>query len=85
MITASIWIFGCMENRNGDEPITTILQGRALGTTWTVKLLSKNEIKKEELRGDIGRKLEEGDKIFSHWRKDANLYQFNAALTTTQL
>ncbi len=85
MITASIWIFGCMENRNGDEPITTILQGRALGTTWTVKLLSKNEIKKEELREDIGRKLEEGDKIFSHWRKDSNLYQFNAALTTTPL
>ena len=85
MITTSIWIFGCMENRNGDEPITTVLQGKALGTTWTVKILSKNEIKKEELRDDIGRKLEEGDKIFSHWRKDSNLYQFNAALTTTPL
>ncbi len=74
-----------MENRNEDETIITILKGRALGTTWSVKLLSKNEIKKEELREDIGRKLEEGDKIFSHWRKDSDLYQFNAALTTTPL
>ena len=82
LITASIWIFGCMESRNGEELITTELNGRALGTTWTIKLLSKNEVKKEELREDIVRKLEEGDKIFSHWRKDSDLYQFNATLTT---
>jgi len=85
MITASIWIFGCMESRNGEELFTTVLNGRALGTYWTVKLLSKNEVKKEELREDIVRKLEEGDKIFSHWRKDSDLYQFNAALTTNPL
>ena len=56
-----------------------------MGTTWTIKTLSQDELDQKELRKDIVRRLEELEKIFSHWRAKSELYQFNAALTTTPI
>ena len=67
------------------QPITKLyeLKGQALGTTWTIKVLTKNELDEKELKIDVVRRLEELEKIFSHWRPDAELHQFNSALTIT--
>jgi len=70
-----------------EQPITKLyeINGQALGTTWTIKALSQDELDEKELRKDIVRRIEELEKIFSHWRADSELYQFNAALTTTPI
>ena len=68
-----------------EQPITKLyeLKGQTLGTTWTIKVLTKNELDEKELKIDVVRRLEELEKIFSHWRPDAELHQFNSALTTS--
>ena len=70
-----------------EQPVTKLyeLNGQALGTTWTIKALSQDELDEKELQKDIVRRIEELEKIFSHWRADSELYQFNAALTTTPI
>ena len=80
-----IWLFGCTEKTVSDEPILINLKGKSLGTTWTVKVLTDIDLDQKDLRTDIVEKLEQTDKIFSHWRPDAELYQFNAALTTAHI
>ena len=69
------------------QPITKLyeLNGQALGTTWTVKVLAKNELDEKELKIDVVRRLEELEKIFSHWRPDAELHQLNSALSTSPI
>ena len=76
---------GCAENTVSDSPSITELKGKALGTTWSVKVLTTTNFRIEDLRTDISQKLEDCDKIFSHWRPDSELYQFNAAHTTTPI
>ena len=85
VLTLLICLSGCTGPTHPAEPSLTELKGQSLGTTWTVKVLNSTDIDLEELRTDIIRKLEECDKIFSHWRPDAELYQFNSALTTTPI
>ena len=58
------------------------LKGQALGTSWTVKVISSNPIDEDELQAGIAAKIEETEKIFSHWRPDSKLYQVNASLST---
>ena len=58
------------------------LTGQALGTTWTVKVLSYQPIDESKLRTDIAAKIEEAERILSHWRPDAALYQLNASLSS---
>jgi thiamine biosynthesis lipoprotein len=65
-----------------DAPKLLSLKGKALGTTWTVKVLSIKPVEESKLRADISAKLEETEKIFSHWRPDSKLYQFNESLST---
>jgi thiamine biosynthesis lipoprotein len=82
----SLFIFctiSCTDSR--EQPTTKLyeLKGQALGTTWTIKALSQDELDEKELRLDIVRRLEELEKIFSHWRPDAELHQLNSALTTS--
>ena len=82
----SVFIFctvSCTDSR--EQPITKLyeLKGQALGTTWMIKVLSKNKLDEKELNIDVVRRLEELEKIFSHWRPDAELHQFNSALTIT--
>ena len=77
-----IWLCGCAETTITENPSICELKGKALGTTWSVKVLTATDFSLEDLRTDITQKLEECDKIFSHWRPDAELYQFNGALTT---
>ena len=84
----SLFIFctvSCTDTR--EQPATKLyeLNGQALGTTWTIKALSQDELDEKELQKDIVRRIEELEKIFSHWRADSELYQFNAALTTTPI
>ena len=79
------WTVSCKDSR--ELPVTKLyeLNGQALGTTWTIKALSQDELDEKELQKDIVRRIEELEKIFSHWRADSELYQFNAALTTTPI
>ena len=84
----SFFIFcvaGCTDT--SEQPITKLyeLNGQALGTTWTVKVLAKNELDEKELKIDVVRRLEELEKIFSHWRPDAELHQLNSALSTSPI
>ena len=58
------------------------LTGQALGTTWTVKVLSYQPIDESKLRTDIAAKIEEAERILSHWRPDATLYQLNGSLSS---
>jgi len=70
-------------DQNETQPITfTELQGNALGSTWCVKVLTKQIFKEDELRNDVIQKIENAEKIFSHWRPDSELYQFNASGNT---
>ena len=52
-------IAGCTDT--SEQPITKLyeLNGQALGTTWTVKVLAKNELDEKELKIDVVRRLEE--------------------------
>jgi thiamine biosynthesis lipoprotein len=84
-LTIILFLCGCSENTVSDSPSITELKGKALGTTWSVKVLTATDFSLEDLRTNITQKLEECDKIFSHWRTDAELYQFNGALTTTPI
>ncbi|MEJ6523925.1 MAG: hypothetical protein QNL65_07100, partial [Opitutales bacterium] len=63
-----IWPSGCTEKTVSDEPILINLKGKSLGTTWTVKVLTDIDLDQKDLRTDIVEKLEQTDKIFSHWR-----------------
>jgi len=62
-------------------PKTLSLKGQALGTSWTVKVISSKPIDGDELQADLAAKIEESEKIFSHWRPDSKLYQINASLS----
>jgi FAD:protein FMN transferase len=74
-------LIGCGD---GVEDVSKLvsLTGKALGTTWTVKVRSIKSVEEGNLRTDITAKIEENEKIFSHWRPDSELYQFNASLST---
>ena len=81
----SLFIFctiSCTDSR--EQPTTKLyeLKGQALGTTWTIKLLTEDTNDEKDLQKNIGQRLEELEKIFSHWRPDSELYQFNDAVTS---
>ncbi len=66
--------------KDGRNSVT--LKGQALGTTWMVKALSFKPVDEDKLRNKIAAKIEESERILSHWRPDSKLYQFNASLST---
>ena len=66
--------------KDGRNPVT--LKGQALGTTWMVKALSFKPVDEDKLRDEIATKIEESERILSHWRPDSKLYQVNATLST---
>ena len=66
--------------KDGRNSVT--LKGQALGTTWMVKAFDSKPIDANELRDEIVSKIEELERILSHWRPDSKLYQFNASLST---
>ena len=68
-------------NEVGDDSKLVSLTGKALGTTWTVKILSYQPIDENKLRTDLAAKIEEAERVLSHWRPDAKLYQLNASLS----
>jgi thiamine biosynthesis lipoprotein len=75
-------LIGCGDGVEDNSKLVS-LTGKALGTTWTVKILSFQQIDENELRTAITARIEESEKIFSHWRPDCELYQFNQTLTTS--
>jgi thiamine biosynthesis lipoprotein len=66
--------------KDGRNSVT--LKGQALGTTWMVKALSFKPVDEDKLRDEIATKIEESERILSHWRPDSKLYQVNATLST---
>ena len=64
---------------------TTTFNGKALGTTWTVKIRASRYLDRSVLKDEIISTIEEAEKILSHWRPDAELYQFNQALTSNPI
>ena len=72
----SLFIFctiSCTDSREQSRTGVYELKGKALGTTWTIKVLTKNELDEKELQKDVVRRLEELEKIFSHWRPDPTI------------
>ena len=61
------------------------LNGKALGTTWSVKIRASRYLDRSVLKDEIISTIEEAEKILSHWRPDAELYQFNQALTSNPI
>jgi thiamine biosynthesis lipoprotein len=82
---AVFYLSGCTLQNEKATATLTELSGSALGTTWSVKVLGYNEFDPEKLRGEIVQKLEQAEKIFSHWRPDSELSQWNANKSTTPL
>ena len=81
LIISLILLIGCQDD--GERTLKPYrLIGKALGTTWTVKVLSYKPIHESKLRTDIATKIEEAERILSHWRPDATLYQLNASLSS---
>jgi thiamine biosynthesis lipoprotein len=79
------FLLGCSQQVEKAGPELTELTGQALGTTWTVKVLTERFIDQRDLRHSILKTLDDYDKIFSHWRPDSELYQFNSAITTSAI
>jgi thiamine biosynthesis lipoprotein len=77
----SLCLFTSCVNEVEDSPKLLSLKGQALGTTWTVKLISSKRTDEDELHTELAAKIEETEKIFSHWRPDSKLYQINASLS----
>ncbi len=75
-------LLGCSSEPREGARETISLEGKALGTTWMVKVRSAKSIDPRDLRDAIVAEIEKIEKILSHWRPDAELYQFNHALTT---
>ena len=55
----------------------TELSGSALGTTWSVKVVSYKEFDQSDLRSEIVQNIEKAEKILSHWRPDSELSELN--------
>ena len=58
---------------------TTILRGKAMGTTWEVTMRGDGN---ESLQRDIAAMLEEIESDLSTWREDSAVSQFNASRST---
>ena len=85
-ICFAIFCLACCNQKSSQEkPNLTELSGSALGTTWSIKVLARKEFDPEQLRGEIVQKLEQAEKIFSHWRPDSELSLWNANKSTTPL
>ena len=82
----AVFCFACcnQESSQGKSNLTE-LSGSALGTTWSIKVLARKEFDPEQLREEIVQKLEQAEKIFSHWRPDSELSLWNANKSTTPL
>ena len=78
---ASLFLPVCkLWERGRRHPRLLSLKGQALGTTWTVKLISSKPTGEDELQTELAAKIEK-PKIFSHWRPDSKLYQINASFS----
>ena len=82
---AVICLSCCNQEDSQVKPNLTELSGSALGTTWSIKVLARKEFDAEQLRREIVQKLEQAEKIFSHWRPDSELSLWNANKSTTPL
>ena len=81
IIAACFFLVSCSDRAN-QQPYLIELNGNALGTTWAVKVLPYKVIDSENLKKSINQRLAQGEKIFSHWRKDSDLSKFNSNKST---
>jgi len=64
--------------RTPDGPQQMVLQGEALGTTWTLKVAGESQPDREdELRAVVEKALSEVDVSMSTYREDSELMAFN--------
>ena len=77
---SSVLLIGCTDEPKGGRNSVAI-KGQALGTTWMVKAFDSKPTDANELRDEIASKIEELERILSHWRPDSKLYQVNASLS----
>lgn len=61
---------------------STEINGKAFGTTWTVKL--RGDLAVEPLQAAIAAELERIESSLSHWRPDSSTSQFNSSETTLE-
>ena len=90
MLRSILWLTLILELGCSHEPPETTrktvdLKGKALGTTWTVKIHSADSFDDAKLRHAIATEIEQNEKIFSHWRPDCELHKFNQTFTTSAL
>jgi thiamine biosynthesis lipoprotein len=78
----ALCLLGCGDLAKKPELHLIDLQGKALGTTWSITILSHQTVTQDDLKSEISAELKKAEKVFSHWRPDATLYQFNATLST---
>ena len=78
---SSVLLIGCTDGPKGGRNSVAI-KGQALGTTWMVKAFDSKPINANELRDEIASKIEELERILSHWRPASKLYQVNASVST---
>ena len=78
----ALCLLGCGDLAKEPELHLIDLQGKALGTTWSITILSHQTVTQDDLKSEISAELEKAEKVFSHWRPGTTLYQFNATLST---
>jgi len=61
------------------------ISGKAMGTTWKVTVRTQEPFEPHELIDAVASKIKESEKILSHWRPDAELYQFNQNVSTSPI
>ncbi len=77
-----LYFIGCAPEGDPKSTTLTEINGQALGTTWTVKVIASHFSEAEELKRSIQEELERNEMIFSHWRRDSLLSNFNSTLDT---
>ena len=80
LVTCAVLLLaGCSDSRQPER----ILTGKAMGTVWTVRIVSAiSEEEVTEVDREIGIRLEALEQVFSTWRPDSEISGFNQLRTT---
>ncbi len=81
IIVSLISFMACSAEQSGTEPVT--LQGRTMGTTWSVKIAQQAlPVSDSELGAEIDALLEQINQLMSTYRADSELSRFNQSRST---
>lgn len=73
LLAGSLMLLACRA-----QPATLVLEGQAMGTTWSVRYVGTS-LTPEAARARIQAELDRVDAQMSTWRSDSDLARFNAA------